>query len=147
MSEFSSGHNGDVPSSIAGVIDTGSMKVSEHGKPSGKPANFISTAKRESSKNGSAAQKRFDADMRFFALVNNMGPDTLHKPFLKQQLDDLRHDNKPDGHHSATTVWAIIAGAATLPYASDAAMDLLAAQNDDRSPNPVAPRLELDDAA
>ena len=145
MSEFT-GHNGDLPSSIAGIADTGSMAASEHGKPSGKPANFVSTAKRESGL-GKKAQDRAFADMQFLTLVQDMGASKLEKPFVRAQLDDLRHGDQPDGFHSRTLVLAVIAGAKTLPYASDAAMDLWAAQNDDHEPSPVAPHLDIDDAA
>ena len=86
------------------------------------------------------------ADAQFRQLIDAMGPNTLDKPFLREQLDDLRNNDQPDGFHSSTMILAMIAAAKTLPYASDAAMELLA-HNSNEEPKPVAPRLELDDVA
>jgi len=58
--------------------------------------------------------------------VESMSPSKLHGPFVKQQLDDLRHGDQPDGHHSTTLVLAVIAAAKTLPYATEAALDIAA---------------------
>lgn len=80
------------------------------------------------------------------ALIQAMGSDTLHSPYLQVQLNDLRNNEQPDGYHSTTTLWTLIAGALALPYASNAAMDLLAA-NSGAAPTAIQPRLELDDAA
>ena len=87
-----------------------------------------------------AKQKKTKFDViAFLERVKAMGPDTLHKPFLQEQLDDLRNNDQPDGYYSSTMVLAMIAGAKALPYASRQALELAEANGFDL--NPVEPRV------
>ena len=127
--------NGSIEGRMGGTNVKGESKANQ-----AEAARRVLQAKPRKSKHA--------ADAHFEQLIRNMGPDTLHTPYLQTQLDDLRNNDQPDGYHSSTLLWTVIAGAQTLPYATDAALDLLAANSPDR-PNsgPVPPRLDIDDAA
>jgi len=135
-------------SSITGVENSAGLNANTNGKSSGLNPQLVMAAKRQSYlKREPSAHRKLMETASFLAMIEQMGPQTLHTPFIKAQLDDLRHGDQPDGHHSATLVHAIIAGAQALPYAPDMAMDLLAANRPNMDVTPVAPRLDLDDAA
>jgi len=158
-------HSGADGLSVSGMVNTGSIQAASSsfeeeivivdGKPvkklvkkstSGFHPDLVAASKRQSYlKDNPNAQKRFMDTTSYLAMIQAMGNDKLYKPFVNAQVDDLRNDNRPDGRHSAALIWAMIAGAKFLPYASDLQMQLWA-QNINEVPKPVESRLDLDAA-
>ena len=149
-------YDGGPRSSVAGVAEPGNL--ANNANINGQAIQGKNVVRFPPIKTAASARKLEAIRQHYLKVEKDNFPSWLHmhimeagynkidKPYTNTKINDLREGNKPDGYFSATLVWAMIAGAKALPYASDAQMQLLA-QNSDHEPTRKSPALDIDDAA